>query len=147
MMGEPWMWIAGVMILGGLAVALVWAALRHPRRISVESARKLFHLQRERLEFRFFVLASQTGKPRGLEWIVTQMIESFMASPHVEEIFADDAVLRKRIVDVLKRHMMVDEEMDAEVRRRIKNLEEGTATWDVEYQKALEQIRRNRGLE
>lgn len=62
------MWIVGGMVLGGLAAALFWAALRHPRRISVESARKLFHLQREHLEFRFFVLASQTGKPRGLEW-------------------------------------------------------------------------------
>jgi hypothetical protein len=68
MMGEPWIWIVGGMILGGLAAALGWAALRHPRRVSVESARKLFHLQREHLEFRFFVLASQTGKPRGLEW-------------------------------------------------------------------------------
>jgi len=69
MMGEPWMWIAGGMVLGGLIAALIWAALRHPRRISVESARKLFHLQRERLEYRFLVLASQTGKPRGLEWV------------------------------------------------------------------------------
>jgi hypothetical protein len=69
MMGEPWMWIAGGMVLGGLIAALIWAALRHPRRISVESARKLFHLQRERLEYRFFVLAGQTGKPRGLEWV------------------------------------------------------------------------------
>jgi len=57
------------MVLGGLVAALVWAALGHPRRISVESARKLFHLQRERLEYRFLVLASQTGKPRGLEWV------------------------------------------------------------------------------
>jgi hypothetical protein len=69
MMGEPWIWIAGGVVLGGLIAALVWAALRHPRRISVESARKLFHLQRERLEYRFLVLASQTGKPRGLEWV------------------------------------------------------------------------------
>jgi len=68
-MGEPWMWIASGMVLGGLIAALIWAALRHPRRISVESARKLFHLQRERLEYRFLVLASQTGKPRGLEWV------------------------------------------------------------------------------
>ena len=43
--------------------------------------------------------------------------------------------------------MMVEEELDAEVRRRIKNLEEGTSTWEVEYQRALEQIKRNRGLE
>jgi uncharacterized protein len=83
----------------------------------------------------------------GLEWITNQMIESFMQSPHIDEIFADDSTLRRRMVDILKRHMMVEEELDAEVRRRIKNLEEGTATWEVEYNKAMEQIKRNRGLE
>ena len=83
----------------------------------------------------------------GLEWMTTQIIESFMQSLHVDEIFADDAGLRKRIVDILKKHMLVDDEVDAEVRRRIKNLEEGTATWEVEYQKALEQIKKNRRLD
>jgi hypothetical protein len=83
----------------------------------------------------------------GLEWMTNQMIESFMQSPHVEEIFAEDAVLRKKMADILKRHMMVEEEIDAEVRKRIKNLEEGTATWEVEYNKAVDQIKRNRGLE
>lgn len=83
----------------------------------------------------------------GLDWMTNQMIESFMQSPHIEEIFADDATLRRRMVDILKRHMQVDEEIDAEVRRRIKNLEEGTATWEIEYNKALDQIKRNRGLE
>ena len=33
-----------------------------------------------------------------------------------------------------------------EVRQRIKNLEEGTANWDVEYQKVMEQIKQKRGL-
>jgi uncharacterized protein len=56
----------------------------------------------------------------GLEWMTTQMIESFM---------------------------QVDEELDEEVRRRIKNLEEGTSTWEVEYGKVLDQIKRNRGLD
>jgi hypothetical protein len=82
----------------------------------------------------------------GLDWITNQVIESFMQSPHVEEVFADDATLRKRMGDILKKHMHVDEEIDAEVRRRIKNLEEGTATWEVEYQKALDQIKKNRHL-
>jgi hypothetical protein len=82
-----------------------------------------------------------------LEWMTTQMIESFMQSPHVEEVFAEDTTLRRKMTDVLKKHMMVEEELDAEVRRRIKNLEEGTSTWEVEYQRALEQIKRNRGLE
>jgi hypothetical protein len=83
----------------------------------------------------------------GLEWMTTQMIESFMQSMHVEEIFAEDTTLRKRMVDILKKHMQVDDEVDQEVRRRIKNLEEGTATWEVEYQKALEQIKKNRKLD
>lgn len=82
----------------------------------------------------------------GLEWMTTQMIESFMQSPHIAEIFVEDSVMRKRMVDVLKRHMQVDEELDEEVRRRIKNLQEGTSTWEVEYGKVLEQIKRNRGL-
>jgi uncharacterized protein len=82
----------------------------------------------------------------GLDWMTNQMIEAFMQSPHVEEVFAEDTVLRKRMADILKKHMHVDEEIDAEVRRRIRNLEEGTATWEVEYQKALDQIKKNRHL-
>jgi len=83
----------------------------------------------------------------GLDWMTTQMIESFMQSPHIEEVFADDATLRKKMTDILKKHMQIDDEIDAEVRRRIKNLEEGTATWEVEYQKALGQIKKNRRLD
>lgn len=80
-------------------------------------------------------------------WIANQILESFMASAHVEEVFADDTVLRKKARDILRKHMAVDEELDQEVRRRIKNLEEGTAAWDVEYQRAMEQIKRKHGLE
>lgn len=82
----------------------------------------------------------------GLEWMTAQIIEAFMQSAHVEDVFAEDSTLRRKMVDILKRHMMVEDELDAEVRRRIKNLEEGTSTWDVEYQKALDQLKRNRGL-
>src|SRR5512133_1296522 len=32
----------------------------------------------------------------GLDWMTTQIIESFMQSPHIEDVFADDATLRKR---------------------------------------------------
>jgi uncharacterized protein len=81
-----------------------------------------------------------------LEWMTSQMIESFMQSPHIEEIFAEDTVLRKRMADVLKKHMLVDQELDEEVRRKIRNLEEGTATWEIEYTKVLDQLKRNRGL-
>jgi hypothetical protein len=82
-----------------------------------------------------------------LEWMTNQMLESFMQSPHIAEIFSEDSVMRKRMADVLKKHMQVDDELDEEVRRRIKNLQEGTSTWEVEYGKVLDQIKRNRGLD
>jgi len=95
-------------------------------------------------------LAHEKGLGLGedsLEWMTSQMIESFMQSPHIDEIFVEDSVLRKRMADVLKKHMLVDQELDEEVRRKIRNLEEGTATWEVEYSKVLDQLKRNRGLD
>jgi hypothetical protein len=50
----------------GLACRPIAAALRE---IRVERARELFHLQRERLEAKFFDLASASGRPRGLRWV------------------------------------------------------------------------------
>jgi uncharacterized protein len=94
-------------------------------------------------------LADEAGFGLGeeaLNWICAQTTETFMQSGHVEEIYSDDATLRKKMREILRKHMMVDEELDEEVRKRIKNLEEGTQTWDVEYAKVLEQIKRSRGL-
>jgi len=82
----------------------------------------------------------------GLAWIANQMLEAFMSSRHVEEVFADDVVMRRKIKDICKKHMSVDEAIDQEVRDRIKNLEEGTNAWDVEYNKVLEQIKQKHGI-
>ena len=82
----------------------------------------------------------------GLSWICNQLLETFMHSANVDEVYADDATLRRHIKDVLKKHMAVDAELDAEVRQRIKNLEEGTATWELEYSKVMEQIKQKHGL-
>jgi len=68
-MGEPWIWLAGLVAVLALALALWWAAMRVPRRTTIERARKLFHLQRERLEFKFFQLADGAHRPRGLELV------------------------------------------------------------------------------
>jgi hypothetical protein len=69
MIGEPWIWMAGLVVIAALGLALWWAALRVPRRTTVERARKLFHLQRERTEFRFFQLAANAYRPRGLDLV------------------------------------------------------------------------------
>lgn len=82
----------------------------------------------------------------GITWILNQLLETFMQSKHIEEIFADDATLRRKLRDIVRKHMMVDEEMDKEVRQRIRNLEEGTQTWEIEYNRVLEQMKSKFGL-
>lgn len=88
------------------------------------------------------------GTPEeAITWICNQILETFMQSAFVEEIFGEDAEMRKKMREVLKRHMTVDDELDEEVRERIKNLQEGGSQWDVEYARVMDQIRRKRGLD
>jgi hypothetical protein len=82
----------------------------------------------------------------GIPWMINQMLEAFMQSAHVEEIYADDATLRRKIKQILSAHMDVDAELDRQVRDRIKNLQEGTQTWEIEYGKVLEQMKDRLGL-
>lgn len=96
------------------------------------------------------IMAEERGFPQGDEvigYLANQILEVFMHSKHVEEVYADDVDLRKKVQAMLKKHMAVDEKLDQEVRQRIKNLEEGTAAWEVEYQKAMEQLKRKHKLE
>ncbi len=82
----------------------------------------------------------------GLSWISNQMLEAFMSSRHVDEVFAEDLILRRKIKDICKKHMQVDDVIDQEVRDRIKNLDEGTQQWDIEYAKVLDQIKTKHGI-
>ena len=96
------------------------------------------------------MVADQKGLSSGDDsviWICNQILETFMESNFIEEIFASDSDMRRKMRDILVRHMMVDDELDEEVRTRIKNLQEGTSQWDIEYQKALQQIKRKRGID
>lgn len=62
-----WMIIGVVLATAALAGLSPWL-LRRQRRLEVDRAIKEFKLRREVLEARFFDLASQKGKPRGLRW-------------------------------------------------------------------------------
>ena len=81
-----------------------------------------------------------------INWMATQLIEMFMRSAFVEEVYAEDAVLRRTVKDVLRRNMQADEDLDREVRRHLKHLEEGTSSFEIEYQKQLELVKRKHGL-
>ena len=95
-------------------------------------------------------VAKELGFPQQdevLPYLMEQLLNMLFHSANVVEIYADDATLRKKMTPVLRRHMEVDTGLDAEVRSKIKNLQEGTAAFEVEYAKVMDQIKHKRGLE
>ncbi|MET0592999.1 MAG: DUF507 family protein [Polyangiaceae bacterium] len=81
-----------------------------------------------------------------IDYLLDQILEILMHSANVDEIFSEDIVLRRKMAPVLKRHMAVDEEVEREVRGKLKHVEEGTRTWEVEYTRMMEDIKRRKGL-
>lgn len=81
-----------------------------------------------------------------VDFVIGQILECLMMTVHVEEVFAEDHVMRKRIVDVIRRYLKLNEEVEQEARNRLKNLQEGTRDWDIAYKKTLEEVRRAKGL-
>lgn len=61
--------LAGACAAAGVLAGLVLRPMRAAMRASrYERARRDFHRCRERLEAKFFQLAGESGKPRGLRW-------------------------------------------------------------------------------
>ncbi|MBX2813801.1 MAG: DUF507 family protein [Myxococcales bacterium] len=87
----------------------------------------------------------KTGED-GAEYVIGQMLEALMHSRNVEEVFAEDHEMRKKITDTMRKYLGIDEEIDREARSRLKNLREGTPDWDIEYERIVSQLKRARGL-
>ncbi len=81
-----------------------------------------------------------------LPFLVNQLLNMLFHSQNVAEVFAEDTALRRRITQTLRRHMEVETELDQMVRSKIKNLEEGTSTFEIEYARVMDQMKRRRGL-
>ena len=66
-----WTWPLAVLALASGALALARLPYLRAKKRSAQFARakKDFHLQRERLEARFVLVAGASGKPRGLRWV------------------------------------------------------------------------------
>ncbi len=75
------------------------------------------------------------------EFIIESVIEGLFDSKHIVEVFEDDNELRLSVHAAMDKYFGVDEELDREVRNRLKNLREGTAEWEAEYGRLIGQMR------
>ncbi len=81
-----------------------------------------------------------------LDYLLDQIVEMFQHSSNVDEIYVADVELRRKMAPIFKKHMLMDEALDAEVRAQLKHVAEGSRTWDIEYARVLEQIKQKRGI-
>lgn len=95
------------------------------------------------------LVADQKGIKVGedmFDFLLDQLLEMLMHSNNVDEVFGEDHVLRRTMRPTLKKALDIDEVVDTEVRSKLKHVEEGSRTWEVEYQRVMADIQRRRGL-
>ncbi|MBH1988957.1 MAG: DUF507 family protein [Myxococcaceae bacterium] len=80
------------------------------------------------------------------DFVLTQLVEALLASKNIEEVFGDDPELRKVIRLAMDKYASIPEDLDKEARARLKNLREGSPEWEIEYPRAVAQLKRQRGL-
>ena len=82
----------------------------------------------------------------GIRWIIGQVLENFMISRYVDEVFGEDRKMKKTLMRLFRKHLIEEADLDREVRGRIKNMRPGTEKWEIEYRRVMDEVRRKRGL-
>ncbi len=82
----------------------------------------------------------------GLDYILNQILEMLFVSNNIDEVFGADNEIKKNIKYVLDKYMKVSEELDDIIRKRIKNIKEGTVEWEIEYARICNILKWHKGL-
>ncbi len=94
-------------------------------------------------------MAEQRGHPLGDDierFLVRQFVENLMISPNVEEIYEEDRVIYKKMMDVLRAHDVDEEALREEAKDKIKNVAEGTVEYEIAMRSAVRDVKKRRGL-
>ena len=82
----------------------------------------------------------------GVDYLLDQLVEMLMHSSNVEEVFAEDYELRRKMREPLRKQIAEEQSLVDEVRGQLKHVQEGTGLWEVEYRRMMEDVRRRKGL-
>lgn len=81
-----------------------------------------------------------------MPYLANQFLQMFMNSPSVEEVFSEDSEMKAEIFAVLKKHNIDERELREEAISKLKNLNEDSMEFQIQFPKALQEVRRKRGL-
>lgn len=95
------------------------------------------------------ILAEEKGIPLGdeaMEYLADKIIRYMLTEDSIDEVYSEDPDMRKKIFDVFNRYIDVEEDIDREVRARLKNIPENSPIFRIEYEKVLREVKRKKGL-
>ncbi len=81
-----------------------------------------------------------------IDHLLDRTVSMLLEDDGIDEVFVEDGELRRLLAPVFRKHVNVDEALDAEIRTQLRHVTEGTPQWDVEFNRIGEAIRRKRGL-
>jgi hypothetical protein len=94
-------------------------------------------------------IAEQRGHPLGDDverYLVRQFVENLMISPNIDEIYEEDRVIYKKLMDVLRSHDVDEEALREEAKDKIKNVAEGTVEYEIAMRNAVRDVKKRKGL-
>ena len=92
-------------------------------------------------------LAKQRGVGLGddaIDYLLGQIVEMLMNSSNVDEIFAEDHQLKLAMRKPMRAEYALGEQMEETLRKRMKHVKEGSADWEIEYQRMRDEVSRRR---
>ncbi len=94
-------------------------------------------------------LAEEWGHPLGDDverYLVRQFTENLMISPFIEEVFEEDRVIFKKLMEVVKSHDVDEDALREEAKGKVKNVVEGTMEYEIALRNALREVKVRHGL-
>ncbi len=94
-------------------------------------------------------LADEQGHPMGDDverFLCRQFLENLLISRFIEEVYAEDRVMYKKIMEVLGGHDVDERAIRDEALAKIKNVQEGTVDYEIALQAAVKDVKKRRGL-
>ncbi len=94
-------------------------------------------------------MADQMGHPIGEDverYLTRQFLECLLVSPNVEEVYEEDQVMHRKIIEVLRSHDVDEQAIREEAMAKVKNVQEGTVDYEIALQKAVQDVKRSKDL-
>jgi len=95
------------------------------------------------------LVADQAGIKVGedaLDFVLDQLAQMLLNSANVDEVFAADHQLKARMRPFILADSELDNQVEEEVKSKLKHVKEGSRAWEIEYERIKEDIRRRRGM-